>query len=213
MEPKQQIFEFTKDTSYIEEDFIVSTANLEAYNTLKSPVKWPSKRLLLLGETGSGKSHLGKIWTGQHTALVINNKENVFNLDLNSHAILCEDIELIKDEKFLVHLINFCNDHSVYLLMTASTISEFALPDLKSRINSTYKVIIKPPDEELLKIILRKLFTERQLKLSEEVMDYIFSHTERNYSFINHLVNEIDKLSLEKKRNITIPLIKLVLEK
>ena len=44
------------------EDFLVSPSNEAAWDMFERWPNWPGRMLLLLGPTGSGKSHLAAIW-------------------------------------------------------------------------------------------------------------------------------------------------------
>ena len=46
---------------------------------------------------------------------------------------------------------------------------------------------------------------------NKEIFDYIFNRVNRTYFDIYFLVEKLDKLSLEKKRQLTIPLIKEII--
>ena len=46
---------------------------------------------------------------------------------------------------------------------------------------------------------------------SNEIFEYILRRVERTYIGIYNIVNRLDVLSLEKKRQLTIPLIKEIL--
>ena len=86
------------------------------------------------------------------------------------------------------------------------------LPDLISRLKSFYHIKIDQPDEEMCKIFLTKLFYEKQIIIkNKEIFDYIFVRVNRTYYDIYLIVEKLDKLSLEKKRQLTIPLIKEIL--
>ena len=43
-------------------DFFVSSNNFSAYKLIESWPKWPGKKLNIFGESGSGKTHLTKIF-------------------------------------------------------------------------------------------------------------------------------------------------------
>ena len=59
---------------------------------------------------------------------------------------------------------------------------------------------------------LTKLFIEKQFIINgEEIFEFIIRRTNRTYADIIYLVQKLDKLSLEKKRQLTIPLIKEIL--
>ena len=89
---------------------------------------------------------------------------------------------------------------------------KFKLKDLKSRLKTFYHVSIYNPDDEMIKIILTKLLIEKQFIIKNpEIFEFLVHRIERSYQSIYNLVDKLDKLSLEKKRQLTIPLIKEIL--
>ena len=71
---------------------------------------------------------------------------------------------------------------------------------------------IKEPDDELLNHLLMKLFLDKQIIIkSDEIISYITKRINRTYLDIYKFVEKVDKFSLEKKRQLTIPLIKELL--
>ena len=64
----------------------------------------------------------------------------------------------------------------------------------------------------MIKIILTKLLYEKQFIIKNpEIFEFLVKRIERSYQSIYSLVDKLDKLSLEKKRQLTIPLIKEIL--
>ena len=64
----------------------------------------------------------------------------------------------------------------------------------------------------MLRGIIIKISKDKGLLLSDTVINYILSHVERSYSIINNFINELDQLSLIRKKKITIPFIKNLIE-
>ena len=190
------------------DDFIVSHSNFEAYNAILSYEKWQNKRLLIIGSPKSGKTSLVKIWQKKTDAVFFDNMENVENIKYNKNIII-DNIENFS-ESSLINIVNFANERSLSLLLTSIKYPSFSLKDLNSRIKGTYKVLINEPDENLLKLLIVKLLKRKQVKVSKETVDFIFSNMERSYEFIYKIVNLIDKFSKIAKRKITIPFIKKV---
>ena len=61
-------------------------------------------------------------------------------------------------------------------------------------------------------MFMTKLFSEKQIIIkNKEIFDFIFRRVHRTYNDIYLFVQKIDQLSLEKKRQLTIPLIKEIL--
>ena len=64
----------------------------------------------------------------------------------------------------------------------------------------------------MIKIIFTKLLIEKQFIIKNpEIFEFLINRIERSYQSIYNLVDKLDKLSLEKKRQLTIPLIKEIL--
>ena len=65
------------------------------------------------------------------------------------------------------------------------------------------------PDDELLMNLMLKLFKDKQIIIKNpEIFNYILRRVQRSYEKIFLLIEKIDRLSLEQKRQLTIPLIK-----
>ncbi len=60
--------------------------------------------------------------------------------------------------------------------------------------------------------IIIKISKDKGLLLSDTVINYILSHVERSYSIINIFIDELDQLSMIRKKKITIPLVKEFIE-
>ena len=88
----------------------------------------------------------------------------------------------------------------------------FSLIDLSSRLKTFDYLEIKQPNDEMLLTILTKLLIDKQFIInSDDIFEYILRRVDRSYQGINEIVNKLDILSLEKKRQLTIPLIKEIL--
>ena len=88
----------------------------------------------------------------------------------------------------------------------------FKLPDLKSRLLSIPQINIGLPDDELLKSVIIKQFLDKGVLVEFEVINYLMKRIDRSFDSIIKIVNEINNLSLEKSKKITIPFIKKVIK-
>ncbi len=208
----QAAFSFTHKPDYTEANFIISSANEIAYKALKE-WPWDSPFMYIYGAASSGKTHLSLIWKNLSGAQHLNDF-SLDKLENPGNAWLLEDYENIEDEEGLFHFINHIKNTNKYLLITsrvaANTLS-FRLPDLKSRISAMPSFKIEEPDDELLVALLHKHFSDRQLLVSEEVVDYIKHRIKRSYEAIMNVVENLDNISIERKSRITIPLVKQIL--
>ena len=87
----------------------------------------------------------------------------------------------------------------------------YALPDLRSRANSFMSLGIDLPTDELLRVIISKSFSEKQIDISPKISEYIIKNIERSYEKVFKFLKEIDNLSLSSGKSININLIKKVL--
>ena len=115
----------------------------------------------------------------------------------------------------MFHVINHAINNNLRILIAIEkSISQLniKLQDLLSRLNSFHFVEIMNPDEILMNNILMKLLNDKQISINNsEVFSYITNRINRTYLDMYQIVEKIDKFSLEKKRQITIPLIKEII--
>jgi chromosomal replication initiation ATPase DnaA len=202
----QNIIEFPFEPEFGSDNFIRCSSNTDAHQAIYNTILWPDKRLLILGEPGCGKSHLANIWAELNDAIHIREQSNP-----TSQAKIIENIEQIHNYNWLFHQINQAQQQEVPLLLTATHLPSYALLDLNSRINATYRVSIKDPSIELLKIILLKSLTDRQLKINAEVLDYLMVRINRSFEYVKLFVQHLDHASAEEKRSLTIPFVRKIL--
>ena len=90
---------------------------------------------------------------------------------------------------------------------------QFQTKDLKSRINSFLSIGIELPTDDLLKVIIMKSFSDKQVSLDPKLCDYIIKNVERSYEKMIKFLKDVDELSLSSGKSININLIKKVLNK
>ncbi len=195
--------------NYIDTDFIISGCNIEAYKALTTDVQWPFNRLILIGEKGSGKTHLANIWATKNNAVFIKKEEEFISNKISNMVI--ENTEEFNDGN-LLHYINIAYEAGLRLLMTTSRYGGYKIPDLLSRVSASYKILIGIPDQELIEALIIKFFLEKQTKFSVEVPKYIASRIERSFHEVKRLVTQIDYSSLSQKKPITVPFVKDIME-
>ena len=93
-----------------------------------------------------------------------------------------------------------------FVLLTSAKVPgdlDVALPDLRSRLRALPLALIAPPDEALIKAVLVKLFTDRQLAVEPHVIAHIALHMERSMAMANRVVAAADQLALARGRGVT----------
>ena len=85
----------------------------------------------------------------------------------------------------------------------------FVIPDLLSRLKVFNHAKINNPDDEILINVLTKLLIEKQFIIkNNDIFDYLLNRIQRSYEEVYNIVKKMDDMSLEKKRQLTIPSIK-----
>ena len=207
----QKIFKYQFIQQKEKENFFINTTNQDAYNI--SNLNNFDQNIFLFGPKKSGKTYLINIWKEQNNALIYKNNFDEAIRSKNNIAI--DDVFLSTSEEELFHIINHCKLFNLKIYLSSSinlTDYDFKLKDLHSRLRSFYFSKIKLPDDEMCKMFMTKLFSEKQIIIkNKEIFEFIFNRIDRSYIDIYLFVEKIDKLSLEKKRQLTIPLIKEIL--
>lgn len=197
------------------EEFIPAACNQAAYELVTGfPDKWVGNTLLIVGGGYSGKTHLSLIWKDISGADFINSGQfsGVLASEIKNNLII-ENIDELegRDEEPLFHIYNRCREAGKYLLLTSrKPVYElsFTLPDLKSRISGSLIALIEQPSEEFCKTMFHKFFLDRQVQVSDKVIDYITPRTARSFRSVYEIADLLNKKSVETKRPISIPFVK-----
>jgi len=207
------------------EDFLVAPPNAEAVGWLDSWPDWPGTALVLFGPAGSGKTHLAQVFQAISQACVVSladlRESQPPSYLGDAPAAILENADAVSTdpggglEEATLHLFNVLRESDRHLLMTAKQPPArwgIALGDLSSRLNAASQAGIGVPDDALIAAVLVKQFQDRQLKIDEDVISFMLARMERSFEAARHMVHAIDTLALKERRNITVPLVRKVLE-
>lgn len=205
------------------DDYCVTASNREAAMWVNSWPEWPSHCLVVLGTSGSGKTHLKNLWIQKSHGKTIK-AEDLANKDagslvMSNKVIAIDDVDLIAgnraSEETLFHLFNLLKETKGFLLLTSSKPAAqwvAGLADLRSRLLASPTTTIGVPNDELLTMLLVKQFHDRQIEVGAELIDYILPRIERTTSAVRDLVTALDRASLAEGRGVTLLLAKRILE-
>jgi chromosomal replication initiation ATPase DnaA len=208
--PRQLVLALSHAESFAREDFLAGPANEAALELIERWPDWPDRGLVLVGPEGSGKSHLAAIWARLSGArLVAARALDAVNLPatLATGALVVEDLATGGfDEPALFHLLNLVREQAAWLLITARQMPatlRIRLRDLQSRLVALPTATLGAPDDALLRAVIVKLFTDRQLAVDESVVHYLVTHVERSVSAARAAVERLDREALRLKRPVT----------
>lgn len=88
---------------------------------------------------------------------------------------------------------------------------DFLLPDLSSRLMWGTTFHLHELDESEKVVALYNHFRERGISVQQEVILFLMKRSQRDMHQLTELVEQLDSLSLQSKRDLTIPFIKQVL--
>ena len=220
--PQQIPLDLPCRTAYGRDDFLIGPENAQASGWIDRWPDWPGPALFITGPAASGKSHLAAVWTEKSGADLIKPdrlvSETAERLASLSPCLVIDGIDLWlgtrEAEETLFHLYNIFKEEGRSFLLTsrmAPSHLDFVVPDLASRLRAAPVAQIQPPEDTLLASVLIKLFSDRQLNVSNDVIRYILPRMERSFAAARDLVSRTDILALSNKQKISIPLIRKVL--
>jgi len=215
----QLLLNFKTDKNYQNDDFYVSKSNFFAHKLLDSWPNWEKNIVNIHGEKYSGKSHLSEIFINKNKGIILDAKKFKFTnqkeLKLYQNIILDDFLDRV-DEKSIFSLINFIDQNSKYLIINSlkpiNKIS-FKLKDLISRSKNCLEAKIDKPDDELIKVLIVKNLSDKQVIIDKKLIDFVVKRITRSYSKIFEFIYKIDEISLKKKKSIDQKIIKEVLGK
>ena len=216
---QQLIFNFPFKKNYLSQDFYVAKNNFNAFKLIESWPNWPGRFVNIFGPKGCGKTHLANILMSKIQCLLIPAEkigEKILKKFKTKECLIIDDFDNNIKEKLLYSIINMAFQDNKYLIISSPiSLKKFKinLKDLNSRFTSFIDIGIDLPTDDLLRVILTKNFSDKQIEVSKKNIDYILNNIDRSYEKINLFTNSIDSLSLVKAKPITLNMIKDVLKK
>ena len=177
-------------------DNFVAGANAELLARLRELCSGKSAEgiVYLWGGPGSGKSHLLQA-CGARGGLRV-----------------ADDVERL-DEASQIALFNAINEarQSGGAVLAAGNAPPARLPlreDLKSRLAWGLVYQVKALSDEERAAYLRGEAARRGIRVPEEVIGYLLTHVRRDLPTLAAILDELDRVSLERKRPVTLPLVR-----
>jgi len=224
----QQILEFPVTSSYTFDNFVVCDGNAAAVRFARR-VTDPAEveRLLYLhGPSGSGKTHLLKaigmeLSGGNWSNVPYVSFRETFSAERlvasfsGAAALLVDDLHLLPDDAALRaalwQLFNDFHDAGRPVAL-AGLHSPRELPylddHLVSRLLWGLVARVDASDDASRRMILKKIADDRQVRVPDDVVDYILTTTSREVGELIRFFETIYRFSLSTKRKITLPLAK-----
>ena len=186
-------------------DNFVPGANAELLARLRELVSGSSAEniVYLWGEAGSGRSHLLRAC-------------GVLRAGVRDGLHVADDVEALGEE-LQIELFNRINEarQSGGAVLAAGNAPPAQLPlreDLKSRLAWGLVYQVKALSDAERAVYLRGEAERRGMRLADDVIWYLLSHVRRDLPTLAAILGELDRASLEKQRQITLPLVRETLK-
>lgn len=212
----------------------------QAVSTLLSVYGDPAHALpglFLYGPSGTGKTHLlhaaaalaahtrGKtestvrFISGSGDSTTFSGLEElVSGPDDTQHEVSCvavDDVHMLSVDRWtqLWSLWNKTSRWGCPLMMASQTPPAEIFqddPHLVTRVTSGLVFRLDPPEDPMRLLILDKMARDRHVHISRDVCNYLVTRKSRNVKELERILDMLDQASLELKRRITLPLIKIL---
>jgi chromosomal replication initiation ATPase DnaA len=210
VQPRQLALTLPHAESFSRDDFLEGPCNAQALALVDAWPDWPNRIMMLGGPEGCGKSHLASIWAEQAGARSI--AAHLLAPDkvpgaLATGALVIDDLDpATLDHRALFHLINLAREDGAYVLLTCrlpQTLFDIELRDLRSRLRAIPVVTLDSPDDALLRALIVKFSTDRQMSVDETLVSYLVNHIERSFKAARRAVALLDTEALRLRRPVT----------
>ena len=175
----QLTFQFPFKKQYSKREFYVSSNNFAAYELIENYPNWPGRCVNIFGPSGCGKTHLTKILNERIKINLVdakNLKSNFINSIESFDCSIIDNYENNIDEKLLYSILNQTKQLEKNILITTKKPLKnikVRLKDLQSRLKSFIELGISLPSDELLRVIISKYFSEKQILINKRNLEYL----------------------------------------
>jgi len=204
----------TFDT-YLTSANAAAVAHLRALDGSGAPV-------YLWGPAGSGKSHLLRALVRERQAA----GEQVGSFDAADSApwalqdgwtlVVVDRCELLDAERQQAAFSLFVHAAELGLQWAAAgRVPPVDLPlrdDLRTRLAWGHVFALQPLSENETRAAMRREADRRGIFLADEVMDYLLTRSARDLTTLMQLLDRMDHFALARQRQVTVPLLRLMLQ-
>ncbi|AMO37114.1 DnaA regulatory inactivator Hda [Thauera humireducens] len=224
---KQLVLDIRPDAPPTLENFVAgANAELVAMLSLQASLatagQLPARHLYVWGAPGSGRSHLLRATVamarehGRPTHLLAAEDVEDGLPETADALVAVDDIDQLSPDAQigLFNAFNRSRGNGQSLLLTGP-VAPLGLrlrEDLRTRIGQCLIYEVQPLDDDSRATILATLAERRGLRLADEVVDFLLRHGRRELSSLLAVLDALDAASLERKRPITLPLLREMMQ-
>lgn len=221
--PQQLTLDIRPEPHPTLENFIVG-ANVELVARLRALAQPRAfDTVYLWGPRGCGRTHLLRATqaaadaAGRRVVLIAAEEAGAELPCPPGGLLIADDIDRLDDnaQVALFRTFNSARLAGLALLLAGSAPPlELKLrEDVRTRIGSAIVYQVKPLSDEDKATTLLSQASQRGMRMEDEVIGYMLRHTSRDLPSLMAVLDALDQASLERKRPVTVPLLKEMLTK
>jgi DnaA regulatory inactivator Hda len=183
----------------------------------------PEKLLYLHGPSGSGKTHLLKSITNDEIPYLSlrdeTDPDKIMSMFSDKAGLVVDDLQVMPNESALRGTLwQLFNDFhtSGRTIAMAGLYPPRELTNLDEHLTSRLLwglvARLDTSDDHSRAMILKKVADDRQIRVPDDVVDYLLATTSREVGALIESFNQLYRYSMSEKRRITLPLVREVRE-
>ena len=213
-------------------DFEATTENAELVDAVRrSAVERTPGRLLIVGDAGSGKSHLLEAAIeaasagGDAVAFVpmrdwrSQRVDAVRGLGRGGGLLCIDDVDAAAGdrgwEEALLALVEESASWRTRIVFSAGAVPSnvpFVLADLRSRLSAATLYRLRELDDESRARALRRHASGRGIEIPDDVVGYVLTRYRRDMPSLVALLDRLDHHSMARQRRLTVPFVRDLIE-
>jgi len=182
----------------------------------------PARHLFLWGAPGSGRSHLLRATValaeaaGRPAHCLAGATQGAQLPETPGALVAVDDVDRLSPDAqiglFNAFNRSLANGQSLLLSGPSAPLGLTLREDLRTRIGQCLVYEVQPLDDDSRSAILRTLADRRGLPLADEVVDFLLRHGRRDLPSLLAVLDALDTASLERKRPVTVPLLREMMQ-
>ena len=193
--------------------FVRAEANDSAWRTGEAWLASGEPALAVCGPSGAGKTHFVHALLESHEARVIE-ADRFASLPASAGLTFIDAMPATDPYEFLTAFESGIAASGRFVLAGEGRPSDWAmgLKDLRTRLEAAPRAVLCEPDEALIRAVIAKGFRDRQIAVSQTVIDYAAPRMPRTFAAARLFVAMADRAAMVEKRKITAPFIQKILD-
>jgi len=198
---------------YEREAFILTASNKSAVHTVEAWRVSEEHAIIICGPVASGKTHLANIVAKEMGGLFLSLSERN-RQESAAGPFVFDNLPSDDPKNFLAALEDLAAAGRRVILVGTGHPRDWSgdLKDLRTRLEAMPRATLGEPDEALIEGVVMQAFKDRQLDVSPKVVKYAVPRLSRTFVAARAFVSMTDRLALQEKREITVPLAQKIID-